>query len=435
MKSAQGSAMVESAILFPVMILLVMFSAAMTDVMVLKLKSAEALRYALWENTVFKSPAQISGEVQTKFADLKSPRSINSTNTDLMMYPLARDLTWSANIDTTSKNVGIGGSRITIPGGFWSQALASLINALSGTVDTVTRIEGFNMHGEATVSVALTRAHHDPGSMLLQGGDLVGRKGQNDLGTPGVLQNFTLNAPLGSERPMTLIFDTWKAWPKPAMYANGVGSTDVTMSPMKTYPAVETQVAEQTKKIAFFGLTGFSFFNSLNNIMGQILGAGITTALLGGQLPLIFSADRMDGPNAGPITILPVGVPTESWAPSQCQQKDGSMQKCGNQRVGGMVVSSTTPKYMGANDSMGTNVDATRYTVPYRLNSRYWKRSGGVGQDTADSASVQNLPAAIATTNDYVKSWNCRGHFFGGSQKSQITDRTQRYSGFNGTCP
>ena len=36
----RGSAMVESAILFPVLILLIMFSAAMTDVMVLKLKAA-----------------------------------------------------------------------------------------------------------------------------------------------------------------------------------------------------------------------------------------------------------------------------------------------------------------------------------------------------------------------------------------------------------
>jgi hypothetical protein len=435
MKTAQGSAMVESAILFPVMILLIMFSAAMTDVMVLKLKSAEALRYALWENTVFKAPAQITGEVQQKFQDLKSPRSLNSTNTDLMMYPLARDLTWTASVDTTSKTVGLGGSRVTLPGGFWSSILAGYINLLSSAVDTVTRLERFNMHGEATVRVSLTRAHHDASSMLLQGGDLIGRRGRNDLGTPGVLDNFTLNAPLASERPMTLIFDTWKAWPKPAPYDNGIGSTDVTTSPMTTYPTVENQVAKQVGAIAFFGLTGFSWFRDLNNILGKILGAGITQDLLGGQLPLIFAADAMDGPNAGPITILPVGVPTESWAPSQCAQRNGGLAKCGNQRVGGMVVSSTTPRYIDSQDSMGTNIDPTRYTVPFKINSRYWKRSGGAAQDTSDSASLQALPAVIATTNDYVKSWNCRGHFFAGSQTAQVTDVAKRYSGFNGKCP
>ena len=45
----RGSALVEAAILFPCLLLLLYWSASLTDVLVLKLKSAEAARFALPE--------------------------------------------------------------------------------------------------------------------------------------------------------------------------------------------------------------------------------------------------------------------------------------------------------------------------------------------------------------------------------------------------
>src|SRR5205807_6114087 len=80
-QSERGSAMVEAAIIFPCLVLILYWSAALTDVMVLKLKAAEALRYSLWEMTVFKPPAQINNEVQQRFVDLRSPKSINISYT------------------------------------------------------------------------------------------------------------------------------------------------------------------------------------------------------------------------------------------------------------------------------------------------------------------------------------------------------------------
>ena len=41
-----GSALVEAAILFPVLILILYWSIALTDVLVLKLKASEAARFA-----------------------------------------------------------------------------------------------------------------------------------------------------------------------------------------------------------------------------------------------------------------------------------------------------------------------------------------------------------------------------------------------------
>ena len=46
-----GSALVEAAILFPCLVLILFWSIAFTDVLILKLKASEAARFALWETT------------------------------------------------------------------------------------------------------------------------------------------------------------------------------------------------------------------------------------------------------------------------------------------------------------------------------------------------------------------------------------------------
>jgi Flp pilus assembly pilin Flp len=422
-RGERGSALVESAILFPVLILLVMISAAATEVMILKLKAAEAVRYALWESTVFKPQAQIQDEVRTRFADLKSPRAIDTKGTGLLLYPLATDLGWQANLDLTSTKAGLGGQRADPGSGFWSDALGAVANALGSSVDAVTKSQGFNQFGVAKATVVLTQARKSSSSILLPGGDLVGARGGNALGTPETLVNLTFQAPLPGERPMELIFDTWKAWPKPAAYTNDDAPTDLSISPMQTYPVVEEMVGAQVKKIVFSGLNGYSWFDRLNGIGSKLLGNGVTEALSGGELPEIFSTERMDGPRAGPITILPVGIPQQAWAPSQCDV-NGRQQTCGTQRLGALI--STEVKSLDDDDALGAKVDSTRYTVPFKLNSRYWTKSGGVNELSADTASLQALPDAMASES--VKSWNCRGHFFAGAQSAQQTDRGGRYS-------
>src|SRR5579872_6040248 len=97
-REERGSALTEGAILIPVLILIIYYSSAMTDVMVLKIKAQEATRFVLWEMTVFRDPGQINTDLQTRFADLKSPQSVATANTGLLMYPKAADLGWKANI-------------------------------------------------------------------------------------------------------------------------------------------------------------------------------------------------------------------------------------------------------------------------------------------------------------------------------------------------
>jgi len=429
-KSERGSAMVEAAIIFPCLVLILYWSAAMTDVMVLKLKAAEAVRYALWESTVFKPPAQINSEVQQKFVDLRSPRDVNLAYTSLLMYPLASNMQWAAAVDTTTRRVSIGGNA-QIPTGIGTvgRFVGAVLGGLSRGVDAEMGRERFNTNGVAQARVTLVRATHDETeSRILKGGDLPGLKGGNDLDHPKSMTNFTFQAPLPSQRPMELVFDTWKAWPKPATYTRDGGRTDTGVSLMKTYPVVEDQVSAQVDKIAFLGLNRQSWFGKLRGA-GRFV-ARILGPMAGGSLPDVFSADRMDngGSNRGPITILPPEKADVSWAPSQCEFK-GSMQPCPNQRVGDLRIAGTSPAYPDDTVTLGARVDRTRYTLPYRINTEYWTQSGGTssGDKTGKSAQLSKPKAKLSTTNDYVLTYRCRGHYFAGSQRGQESSAGKRY--------
>ena len=422
--------MAEAAIIFPCLVLILYWSAALTDVMVLKLKAAEAVRYALWESTVFKPPAQINSEVQAKFVDLRSPRDLNLAYTSLLMYPLASNMQWAASVDTTSKRVNIGGNAQIPTGiGIVGQFVGAVLGGLSRAVDAEMRREKFNTSGVAQARVTLVRATHDEQeSRILKGGDLLGLKGGNDLDHPKSMTNLTFQAPLPSQRPMELVFDTWKAWPKPLRYTSDGGRTDTAVSPMKTYPVVEDQVSAQVDKIAFLGLNRQSWFGKLRGA-GRFV-ARILGPMAGGSLPDVFSADRMDGggSNRGPITILPPERADVSWAPGQCQIKGGT-QACPNQRVGDLLASGSAPAFPDDTTTLGANVDRTRYTLPYRINTQYWTQSGGTnsGDKTGQSALLAKPKAKLATNNEYVLSYRCRGHYFAGSQRGQEPDKSRRY--------
>ena len=420
--------MVEAAIIFPCLVLILYWSAALTDVMVLKLKAAEALRYTLWESTVFKPPAQIDSEVQQRFVDLRSPRSINLPYTSLLMYPLAADLAWKATVDMTTAKVSMGGNRIPPAGtgGLLDAVMNFVANALSSAVDPSLRAFKFNLNGEAVATVTLVHARHDEKeSRILKGGDLLGLAGGNDLDHPRSVTNFTFRAPLPSERPMRLIFDTWKAWPKPAAYTKDGGSTQVSEPPSRTYPVVEEMVSAQVKKIAFFGLTGTSWFNWFNSLTGSVLGSGFIKTLVGGTLPLVFDASRMDASkNRGPITILPPeGLSSQaSWVPRQCVI-NGRSTPCPSQRVGDLTADRLT--YLDDNSTMGDKVDRTRYTIPYKVNTVYWRQEGGTDR-AGESAFLSKPKDQLTQRNDYVLTYACRGHFFSGATTAEQTEPSLR---------
>jgi len=388
--SENGSALVEAAIVLPCLLALICWSAALTDVLVLKLKAAEALRYALWESTVFKSPRQIDLDVRQRFADLRSPRRVNLEHTGLWLYPRARDLSWRADVDLTSMETSLGGAPGTSP-------------------DAAARTMRFNTHGSALARVTLARAQEDPLSPIPRGADLPGPS----------MRSLDFQAPLPSQRPMQLVFDSWKAWPKPAPYTFTAADVDPAISPSRTYPEVERQVSAQVRAIAFSGASRIPWFRELGRLFARTFRPGFTEALAGGTLPEIFSAGRMDerGSNRGPITILPPERDGPAWVPHRCEVA-GKDVPCPTQRAGDVTTAGDAPRFIDGEHGIGDGTDRTRYTVPYRINTAWWRQPGGVDRELG-SSRIAPVKAGLAKENAYVKSYRCRGHFFGGSRAAQ----------------
>jgi hypothetical protein len=200
---------------------------------------------------------------------------------------------------------------------------------------------------------------------------------------------------------LRLVFDTWKAWPKPAAFQLSRAPTDLAVAPGQSFPEVEKQVSAQVGEIAFFGMRRQPWFTALDSVTSRIQGSAVAGALIGGQLPRIFSTGRMDAPERGPVTILPQGT----------------------QRAGDIV--SHAPAKLTGLDAFTEGEDVTRNTIPHSIGTRYWRSSGGT--DGGASPSLLPLPARLATSNPYVQAWNCRGPFFAGSTVAQESDLRRRY--------
>ena len=382
-RDEEGTALVEAAIVLPCLTLALLWSIELGDVLVLHLKAAEAARFALWESTVFQLPSRIALEVEQRFADLASPADVRLQHTGLFFHPRVRDLRWRAAVDMTSAEASLGGP---------------LAQNFPLGIDNALKTMGFHPRGVAQARVFLAAGK----SALLP-------------------HRLSLQAPLAAERPLHLVFDPWKAWPRPAPYAVEGAGTDVATSPSRTYLEVEKQVSARLRRIAFFGAGRIPGLHGLQDIAGRLLRSGVGSTLAGGTLPDIFSTARMDGRERGPVTILPPERAAESWVPQRCEIA-GRDVPCPTQRAGDVTSAVDKPAFLGGDRSLGDGVDRLRYTLPYRIRSSWWKRYGGMDREL-HSARLEPVEPRLAAENAYVKSYRCRGHFFAGSSVAQAQGR------------
>jgi hypothetical protein len=316
------------------------------------------------------------------------------------------------------------------------------MNSVSKVVDSWTANERFNTWGSASATVQLVHARHR-NSAIMNGGDFAGHLGNGqDLAAPNVLNDLSFSTPFTSERPLRLVYDTWKAWPKPAAYTTN-GATGKLVDPSTdaqkySYPMVESMVSQQVNNIAFFGLGQYSWFNTLKSTLGSFMSNSLVQAAIGGNAPSMFATGPMDHTVAnatsvgipskrnfepGPITILPVGAPDVNWVPGANQL---------NSRLGDIGSKTTAITMNDDSNGMSAGADQSRYTVPYRINTRYWTADGGTNISNNSMGARVSTPKNQIVNNKYATAYACRGHYFAGSTKAQQPDRTKRYGS---SCP
>lgn len=372
LRRQRGSALTELAIISPLLVLVLLWSIAFTDMWVVKLKAQEATRFALWHIAAMQSPGDAQSEVARRYAKLHGDERPDGTNTHvgtgLMTFP-----------GTSGKNVTIASTASVVatqlvnahyqppPGTGWFGRLLSVVqrflgNAAAALLQPALRAFRFNLNGTAQTQVTLTAQQalfHTSGKPLF-GVDF----------TP-VAQLADFKAPGGQQQ---LTFDTWKAWPSP-YHGQWDGKwqkpqvSDISLSPTNGYEAVERNVAGQIGSglpaMTYGGLQNVPLLGTLNSILQRVVCGPL-------NIPCLMNGSTQRDPEKGPIAINPV-----------TQLREG------------------------------------RYTVPYLLKSQYFNAEPG--PNNGYSPSKSNVPGY--NKNAYSDTYACRGNYYEGSRGPEAKDQ------------
>ena len=374
----EGSALTEFAIVAPLFVILIYWAQFFADLGVLKLKAEEAARYAVWEMTAQRSPAAVSNEVRTRFADIASPEAYSGTSPE-------GALAWqTVNVGVVNIQDRIDApfsGRVNQPpsdGSFLGDLMVSISKFLNKAADWIMKQLKFDTRGFAEAEVQMTVQN-----TLFPSGDVLGI-----FFDTGVNPTITVRA-----RSPQLLWNTWKAWPGKAWG----GSVDT--DPYDTYPRVsskasapETVVSNQVDKMRFWG---FGRYLSFADPVFEFL-----------KMPAMFGSKTWKEKTAGdgPITMLPGEPQRQSWQPGYNQP----VQRIGNEWQ------RTTARKLAPRGTVDYGVDRARFTTPSHVWSSEWTGRGGT------NVRAGSQPMAPQNTNPYVKMYRCRSAYYMGAMREQL---------------
>ena len=104
----------------------------------------------------------------------------------------------------------------------------------------------------------------------------------------------------------------------------------------------------------------------------------------------------------------------------------GGMQ-AGAQRLGELAGDGSKKFAPFPRTALIRNQDGSRFTVPYKINSQYFTDNGGNDRDVFD-VKLKAMKPKLSQQNEYVKSYQCRGHFFMGSRTAGQGEPSKRYN-------
>lgn len=361
----EGAATTEFAILLAPLLITLLYSMLFVDLVEVKLKSLELARFVAWESVVYRDPATVKQEAEQRFANLRSTDLEGADKNNLFSLD-GKNIKVTASLDP-GLDVEMAGS---VPGKQPSDD-SGFLGTMDRSIDAVLSKADLPSKGMARSEVSV------------------------EVETKLIPDTRILNTELKAEeikKPLTfsshhvLVYDTWKAWPNPN---NMKGFTDTETSPEDTYPVAERLVGAQVTAMAFLTLND-------NKIMGKV---NKFIDIFGLPPPFATGAFVDDEEDGNPTTLRPVATRSQdgikSFSPSYGRN---DAFRFGNKKR-------ATPAYA---DNPDWGIDHYRRSVPFGP----WK-NGGHWYSQDGGYNLKKWKQRLVT-NDYVRTFECRGHYYEG---------------------
>lgn len=236
-RAERGGAMVEFAIMAPVIIVLILWSNYFLEVQLARIKGAEVARYVGFERTVRKDVGAIANEAKTRYQDLNGATKTGTA---------AKGFTNTFTLTVTAQNAAA-----PISG---SLSSAGSQGGLGGLMGTITNLVGDSV--EAIIGLLGFKVNQ--GAVQTN----VEFKVKNRI-LPARIASYVTGGD-GSKLDLTfkdsffVYHDTWKAW-------------DNGLNPLNSYGPVEDKTYERVKKIAYLGLADAPGVSGVLSAIGNVL--------------------------------------------------------------------------------------------------------------------------------------------------------------------
>lgn len=222
LRASRGAAMVEMAIMLPLLVVLILWANYFWEVSLVRIKAAEVSRFIAFERTVRKDTAGILSEAKDRYRDLDGSNKgvaspVNLQNTVTLTVSM-RDMPAPISGKLSDANNESGGKA----GGFMGQ-IASMVG---DSVETIIGFLGFDTSKGAVQADVTFQV-------------------KNKI-IPGRIASY-VSGPSGNALDLKftdsffVYHDTWRAW-------------DNGHSPKNTYPDVQRLTQDRVMKIAYLGL-------------------------------------------------------------------------------------------------------------------------------------------------------------------------------------
>lgn len=254
--SERGAAVVEFAIISMLIVPLLMYSMHFIDLAKARLKTAEIARFAVWEMTSYPlsdydgtnhdqlfdiAADQVKGDVAARYGDDLRGDTLNAAH---MRYTTADWQLEAIEFENQEPSILPNMEAYNSPGG---DVIASVLSAISGTINDILGFWGFNKKGQAHVKVQLSFAS-----------DFMGREHAQEFFNKELLPDGLRNLML--EEEYSMIVDSWTLLDGQDVYPPGGYSQNQT----------DSLYYKQVNRVVWLGANNLPFLSQLSSFASRL---------------------------------------------------------------------------------------------------------------------------------------------------------------------